>query len=376
MTARTRVSGSPGVILAVTLAFIGLIGSPIAGLTTPTPVAAAESALPRWTGGVDLYRAGTFTTQRSWLWCTAAGVQIARNIVDHERDHSTTSQRRYFEWMRQHNRYDLPLSAGVDAQGWAAGMRHFVDSRYRLVSSGSFDSALRSAVERMRRTNLPVAITVSHGNHGWLLVGFRATADPARTDRYTVTSVRVVGPLFGLQSRNGYDMPPNTRLTPTQLRRFFTPWHYDPKPMIWDGRYISIQPIPRNAAVQAAPKPKPTPKPTVVAQPAVNATVPVRVASALGILAEGLAGPEDAAAGAVEAAAGAATFVGADGAVEGAVDVKPASAPPVDSPEASSSAEPATDQTALFAFFLISLPIAAVAAAMLGPWRRRPGRTS
>ena len=41
-------------------------------------------------------------------------------------------------------------------------MRHFVDDRYRLVSSRTFNSALRSAVTRLRLTNLPVALTVSH----------------------------------------------------------------------------------------------------------------------------------------------------------------------------------------------------------------------
>jgi len=71
-----------------------------------------------------------------------------------------------------------------------------------------------------------------------------ATADPARTDDFAVTSVRVVGPLWGLQSRDGYDMRPNTSLTIAELRRFFTPWRYDPLPMAWDGRYVSIQPVP------------------------------------------------------------------------------------------------------------------------------------
>ena len=152
----------------------------------PRQAAAAESAyaLPAWTGGVDLYRAGTFTTQKSWLWCTAAGVQIVRNIVKRQSDHSTTNQRRYFEWMREHNRYDLPESAGVDPAGWTAGLRHFVDGRYRLVVSRTFDEALRSAVKRLRQTNLPVAITVSHGGHGWILTGFRATADPAVTSSF------------------------------------------------------------------------------------------------------------------------------------------------------------------------------------------------
>ena len=235
-------------------------------------------ALPTWRGGVDLYRDGSFTTQRSRLWCTAAGVQIVRNIVERKADHSTSGQRTYFEWMRKRNRYDLPLSAGVDPAGWTAGLRHFVDDRYRLVSSRTFDEALRSAVERLRRTNLPVAITVSHGNHGWILTGFRATADPATAASFTVTSVRVVGPLYGLQSRNGYDMPPDTKLTPTQLKRFFTPWKYDPKPMIWDGRYVSIQPIPaRPVAAPATATPVPatpglTATPLATAEPEVSPT--------------------------------------------------------------------------------------------------------
>ena len=121
--------------LVVALAALGL---GMAWLDEPGPAEAA--ALPTWTGGVNLYRNGTFTTQKSWLWCTAAGVQIVRNIVDRKTDHTTAGQRRYFDWMRTRNRYDLPLSAGVDPAGWTAGLRHFVDDRYRLVSSRSFDS--------------------------------------------------------------------------------------------------------------------------------------------------------------------------------------------------------------------------------------------
>ena len=220
----------------------------IASFGLPGPVASADG-LPAWHGGVDLYRAGTYSVQRNWLWCTAAGVQIVRNIVDVESDHTTSAQRRYFAWMRLRNRYHLPLSGGVDPQGWAAGLRHFVDDRYRLVASTTFDGALRSAVRRLRQTNLPVALTVSHGNHGWILTGFTATSDPLTSANFKVTGVRVTGPLYGLQSRNGYDMPPDTKLTPTQLRRYLTPWKYAPMKMVWDGRYVTIQPVPLITAV-------------------------------------------------------------------------------------------------------------------------------
>ncbi len=216
----------------------------IASIGLPGPAAAAGTARRHGTAAsISTGRAPT-RVQKNWLWCTAAGVQIVRNIVDLESDHTTSAQRRYFAWMRPHNRYHLPLSAGVDPQGWAAGLRHFVDDRYRLVASTTFDAALRSAVRRLRQTNLPVALTVSHGNHGWILTGFTASADPLTSASFKVTSVRVVGPLYGLQSRNGYDMRPDTKLTPSQLRRFFTPWKYAPMSMVWDGRYVSIQPVP------------------------------------------------------------------------------------------------------------------------------------
>ena len=263
MTGKTR---RGGLLIGLVFAFGGLVGL---GGVGPVAVPDAAAALPAWHGGLDLYRKGTFTTQKSWLWCTAADVQIMRNIVRRQSDHTTSGQRTYFSYMRRHNRYSLPLSAGVDPAGWTAGLRHYVDDRYRLVASTSFSAALRSAVTNLRQTNLPVGITVSHGNHAWILTGFTATADPLTTTKFTVTSVRVVGPLYGLQSRNGYDMPPDTKLTPTQLRHYFTPWRYAPKRMVWDGRYVSIQPIPATAqAAASAPKATPVPPPTAPASAA------------------------------------------------------------------------------------------------------------
>ena len=220
-----------------------------AALAQPTPAAAPEAGsavLPPWTGGVDLFRPGTFSTQKTWIWCTAASVQIMRNIVHDRSDQTRASQGRYFRYMRTHQRYAIPLAHGVDPTGWAAGLRRWVDPRYRVVAEDRFRRALRSAVTSLRLTNLPVALAVARGAHGWLLTGFTATEDPARTRRFRITSVRVVGPLWRLQSRSfGYDMKPNTRLTSAQLRRFFTPWHYGRIRMVWEGRWLSIQPVGR-----------------------------------------------------------------------------------------------------------------------------------
>lgn len=248
-----------------------------------------------WSGGIDLYRPGAFTTQQSWLWCTAADVQIARNIVFHATDHSAASQRAYFDWMRTQNRYPIPLSDGIDPAGWAAGMRRYVDGHYRLVESPSFGALLRSAVTNLRRTNRPVGLFVAHGDHAWLLTGFTATADPAVTSAFTVTSVRVVGPLYGLQSRTyGYDMTPDTRLTPAQLAGFVTPWHYARIKMVWEGHYISNQPVapspttaPRGPTATARPKPtaqpvaSPSPRPSPAASAPASSPSPSPVTAAL-----------------------------------------------------------------------------------------------
>jgi hypothetical protein len=260
------------------LALLAVLAATTLAVLPAAPTAPSAEALSRWTGGIELYRRGVFTTQKTWLWCTAADVQIMRNIVHRQADHTRASQQRYFSYMRAHDRYRIPVSDGVDPAGWAAGLRRYVDARYRLVASSSFSAALRSAVTNLRRTNLPVGITVSHGNHAWVLTGFTATADPAKTSRFTVTSVRVVGPLWGLQSRTyGYDMAPDRKLTPSQLRGFFTPWHYGRVRMAWENRWVSVQPIPgRMSTAATIPRPvttpapkaqpketvKPTPKPT------------------------------------------------------------------------------------------------------------------
>ena len=255
------------IALAVAFAILPLVGS-----------AASTDALSRWTGGIDLYRSTAFSTQKTWLWCTAADVQIIRNIVDRQADHSPSNQLRYFDYMRAHDRYWMPVKDGTEPSGWAAGLRHYVDGRYRMVQSTSFDGALRSAVTNLRRTGLPVGLLVAHGDHAWVLTGFTATADPARTSHFTVTSVRVTGPLWGLQSRSyGYDMRPDTRLTPAQLRGFFTPWHYARIRMAWEGRWVSIQGIPGTASrasatgapapANATTRPPATPHPTATPRP-------------------------------------------------------------------------------------------------------------
>lgn len=230
---------------------------------------------------MDLYRTGAYTVQAQPWWCTAASIELLRNLTRGTNDHSSASQSRYFWAMRAHDRYAIPVTDGVDVAGWTWGLRTYVDDRYRLVASTSFQAALRSAVTNLRRTGLPVPITVRHGDHAWVIVGFTASADPARTSAFTVTGIRVVGLAYGIQAGGPLpvsqrDPPPGTLVSPSRLASMLTVFHDPNVRMAWDGRFVTIQPT--GAARPSGPKPTPSPKgtpspgATASPRPAIGAT--------------------------------------------------------------------------------------------------------
>ena len=56
---------------------------------------------------------------------------------------------------------------------------------------------------------------------------------------FEVLSVRVVGPLYGRESRNGYDPAPDTKLSYSAFRAFLGPYHFKFGPTPWDLRFIT-----------------------------------------------------------------------------------------------------------------------------------------
>ena len=201
--------------------------------STPSPARAAGPFT------LDLYRRGIYAMQATWWWCTAASIEMLRNISLHAADHSAADQKRYFDYSHAHDSYVMPADEGVDLIGLQAGLRHFVTSAYALTASATYDAAVRSAVIRLRASRRPVVLVVDSGRHVWLLTGFTATSDPAGGSSFRILSVRIVGPLYGRQSVNGYDPPPDTRLSYDALRRFLLPYHFKFGPTPWDHRFVT-----------------------------------------------------------------------------------------------------------------------------------------
>lgn len=214
--------------------------SPLAATPPPAspPGSAASAAPAAGPFTLDLYRRGIYAMQATWWWCTAATIEMLRNIGFHQADHSAADQQRYFDYSHAHDSYVMPAREGVDLVGLQAGLRHFVTSAYTLSASPTYDAAVHTAVVRLRVTGRPVVLVVDAGRHVWLLTGFTATADPATGSSFRVVSVRIVGPLYGRQSANGYDPPPDTRLSYAALRAFLLPYHFKFGPTPWDHRFV------------------------------------------------------------------------------------------------------------------------------------------
>jgi hypothetical protein len=209
------------------------------GAVLATAISGSLRILAGWTGKVDLYMAGVFSTQRTLTWCVGASVQIMLNIVLGRHDHSTSGQRRFMRYARLHDGASGLL--GTNALGWRAALNHFDHGTgYHVSADGTLRQAIHTAARRLRLTGHPVGLLVMRGSHAWVMSGFEADADPAVTGHFRVTAVYFEGPLYPIGQSNGFDMPPDSRLTVGALRHFMPP--YDAPGTSWHHRFLTVQP--------------------------------------------------------------------------------------------------------------------------------------
>ena len=160
---------------------------------------------------MDLYRKGAFTTQKNLAVVHGRGVQIVRNLVEAR----PTTPREPGSLLRLDARPQPLRPARVGRcgpgrldRGPAPLRGRSIPARGQSVVRGrravrgdqsAPDGAAGRPHGRPRQARLDPDRILCHGR-------------PARDRRVRGPSVRVVGPLYGLQSRDGYDMAPNTAL--------------------------------------------------------------------------------------------------------------------------------------------------------------------
>ena len=201
---------------------------------------------------MNLYSSGDFVNQKTTYWCIPSSTQTMMNIMDDGRpDRSRALQARLYR-VGDRLEEDGTISdepepdrfRGMGISEWAGLLNRFDYGPYGLAGYKSRQNALRNAARMMRKTGKPVGLVVWRGAHAWVMSGFTATADPAVTRDFTVTSVVVHDPWFPRVSPFwGRSRPPNQRVSPRVLAQDFRPYgrpgRRNPER---DGRYMLVLP--------------------------------------------------------------------------------------------------------------------------------------
>ena len=222
--------GSPGSEAAVASLAPTIRPSATAGATpspSPTPtVAPTPTATSEPTPAPDpkpfamnLAKRSDFVAQYTFEWCVGASLQMALNMAtDQER---TTRADQGDLWEMARDRSSSPFG-GANPRGWTAALNDLGIGPYVLVSLPSFDEAVATAAAAIRETDRPVGLVMWRGRHAWVMSGFEASADPAESDAFDVTGIRVHDPLYPHGSSVwGKSPKPNTLVSPATLAKQF-----------------------------------------------------------------------------------------------------------------------------------------------------------
>ena len=143
------------------------------------------------------------------------------------------AQRRFFAWMR----LAQPVSPAALRRRRSPGLGRRVAPLRRRSLPARRQHDVRRRASLRRATAAPDQPARRADRVAWepRLDPYRVQRDgrPADHSVVPVTSVRVTGPLYGLQSRNGYDMPPDAKLTPSPAAAVLHALAY--APIRWPG---------------------------------------------------------------------------------------------------------------------------------------------
>ena len=193
---------------------------------------------------IDLYEKGDFVSEASKIWCVPAAMQTMINIMSPGADEATATQKRYYALARKLSPPTLE-GAGAEPGGWAAALDRLGYGPYAVAVEPTRVAAIHAAATALRMTGRPVGLLVWRGAHAWVMSGFRATADPARTDDFTVTHVFIEDVWYPrVSSIWGRSRPPDALVPVGLLPEDYLRWKRPTGPYPGkDGKFVLIIPI-------------------------------------------------------------------------------------------------------------------------------------
>jgi len=196
---------------------------------------------------MNLYRRGDFRHQQTKDWCVAGSTATMMNIMKHgSARRFTPSQERLYARGRQLSPMKRKLGPiGVDLIGWADLLDRGGYGPYIVKGGITRNGAIRQAARALRLTGRPVGLVVWRGAHSWVMSGFKATADPAHSDRFKVTDVYIQDTWYPWVSTIwGASRPPNSLVPVAALAEDYLPYR---RPLgrypRRDGKFMLILPV-------------------------------------------------------------------------------------------------------------------------------------
>jgi hypothetical protein len=190
---------------------------------------------------MDLYQKGDYVGELKDTWCVAAAMQTSMNIMDTGADTSETDQARIFALARS----IAPSPDGAaEPEAWAKGLAELGYGKYAVTQRATIRDAIHLAAHQIRVTNRPAGLMVWRGAHSWVMSGFTATADPALTDAFVVTAVRIEDVWYPrLSTIWGYSRPPDALVPVGLLPEDYLPWKRPSGPYPdKDGKFVVVIP--------------------------------------------------------------------------------------------------------------------------------------
>ena len=212
------------------------------GAVSPSPSAAPTPTPVPKPFAMDLYQKGDFVGEQQDTWCLSAAMQTSMNIMDVGADTTLATQKYLFSLSRS---LDPAPDGAAEPEAWAEGLAQLGYGKFEVSIQPTIRAAVQLAAKRLRATNRPAGFMVWRGAHSWVMSGFTATADPAVTDHFTVTAVRIEDVWYPRFSTIwGNSRPPDALVAVKDLAPDFLPWKrpkgsYPAK----DGNYVIILPV-------------------------------------------------------------------------------------------------------------------------------------
>jgi hypothetical protein len=192
---------------------------------------------------MDLYRTGGFVSELTKVQCVPAAMQTMINIMSGTTDRSSATQERLYALARKLSPKTLK-GPGAEPEGWASALGKLGYGSFAVTVEPTMKSAIQAAAKAIRMTGRPAGLLVWYGAHSWVMSGFRATADPAWTDRFTVTAVYIEDVWYPkISTIWGASRPPDALVPMKKLPRDFLPWRMPGGPYpdkVW--KYVAVLP--------------------------------------------------------------------------------------------------------------------------------------